>query len=96
MEQKIIILSAKAWEMTDEKSGITRKGTTVWYIPESEQAVNADGSCGVAPVKEIMDYDFVEQVKAVGGAPVHCNATMRFGSSGNQQVIKVVSVKFTK
>lgn len=75
MEQDIIILSASNWNMTDDATGEVRKGTTVWYVPKMQQCINPDGTCGQMPAKVTLDYDYLDVVKAHGGAPVDVVAT---------------------
>lgn len=94
MEQNILILSASQWEMADENTGEVRKGTTVWYIYDQEKSVNPDGSCGNVPAKQTMDYDYIEEIKKHGGAPIKAVATFALRTRKNSPVLEIQSIKF--
>lgn len=94
MEQDIIILSASNWNMVDETTGEVRKGTTLWYMPKIKQCVNPDGTCGQTPAKVILDYEYLETVKAHGGAPVDAKATFVIRTRKNQMVMEIVNITY--
>lgn len=74
IKQDIVILSAKQWSLVTEDTKETRKGTTVWYTYDKPQHMNEDGSCGDDPVKATLEYDYIDQIRYRGGAPVKATA----------------------
>lgn len=94
MEQDIIVLSASQWSMADEQTGEVRKGTTVWYVYDSEKHINPDGSCGEVPIKATFDYDYINVIKAQGGAPLKATAKFALRTRKNQASLEVVDIYF--
>lgn len=90
MKQRIIILSADAWTMVDEKTGEVRKGTSIHYVPALEPICNeTDKSYGYKPVKESLEYDFIHQIAEVGGCPCNADVTFVIRQQGGKQLLKI-------
>lgn len=95
MEQDIIILSASQWSMTDETTGEIRKGTSLWYCyDKGKKVINEDGSCGDTPAKVSMPYEYIEEVRKRGGAPISARAVFELRTRSNKPVLEIASITF--
>lgn len=74
MKQKIILLFANSWNMTDEDTGEIREGMSLYYFVNwelcSEQ--NRDGSFGSQPAKSSAPIEVLEKIRS---APAVYEAT---------------------
>ena len=90
MEQKIIILSADAWQMADEKTGEVREGCSIQYIPSLERICNeTNKSYGYKPVKESLPKDFINKIAEYGGCPCDATVTFVIRQQGGKQMLKI-------
>lgn len=90
MEQRIIILSADAWSMTDEKTNETRTGCSIQYIPSLNPVCNEDNkSYGYKPVKESLPKEFINKIAAHGGCPCEADVTFVIRMQSGKQVLKI-------
>lgn len=97
MEQEVIILSADAWSMVDEKTGELRSGVSCFYIPvkDLKPLKNSDTSFGVKPLKASMPPEFIKEIEGTG-CPVQAKALYVMRVSNGQQVLKVDEFIFKK
>lgn len=97
MEQKIVILSADTWKMVDEKTGDTRTGCTIFYVPDLAPICNESGkSYGYKPVKETMPYEFIDKIVAAGGCPCEAKVSFVIRMVGGNQVLKINTCEINK
>ncbi len=89
MEQEVIILSADAYNMKLE-DGTEKTGTSIHYIAGLEQCCNDTGkSYGYKPVKESLEYDFINQIAQAGGCPIKAKVSFVIRMSGGKQLLKI-------
>lgn len=74
MKQKIILLFANPWELTDEDTGEIREGVSCYYYInwELSSEQNRDGSFGSQPAKSTAPIDVLQKIKS---APAVYEAT---------------------
>lgn len=94
MSDRCLILSADAWNMTDEKTGEVMSGVSVWYVNDYRD--DAEGSFGFKPTKvTLQDPDMFKQLS--GKLP--CLADLDFrskpGAGGKASLVlgKIAVVK---
>ena len=89
MEQKVIILSASAYQMIGN-DGKPREGCTVWYIASDniKPVINGNSS-GYVPCKASMPYEFFDVIREKGGCPIVLTASFVMRVSGGKQVLAV-------
>ena len=93
MEQKIIILYANPWSLTDERTGQQRSGVSIQYITGESLAPvqNQSGSSGYQVCKESISADKISQLRAVPGV---YDAKMALQARGGKNVLSVSDVTF--
>jgi len=93
MNQKIIILYANPWSLTDERTGQQRTGVSIQYINgESLTPVSGpNGTSGYQVVKQSIPADKLSSLRAVPGV---YDATLTFQPRGGQQIVVVSDLKF--
>lgn len=64
--EKVLIISADKWKLTDEKTGELRSGVTVQYINDYRE--DTDLSLGLKPTKAPASPEVFDIIKK-GGAP---------------------------
>lgn len=99
MEQKVIVLSANAWCITEEGTGkVTNEGVTVFYITAEglSPVKNSEKSYGHVPLKVTMPLEFMDSVEKVGGLPALAIAHNEIRTKSGQQVIVPASFTFSK
>ena len=82
MKQKVLVLSAVRYEITDDKGKITNSGCSVNYIVSEDLAVNTEGNLkGHKPAKANLSYQIFD---ALGDLPAVFDAsfTSKVDSSG--------------
>ena len=94
MEQDVIILSGSQWDMLDEQTGVHRRGTTIWYVPaDMNPIISSDGTAtGNIPAKASVEYDFLKEIIASGGAPVLARITFVMRTRANKPTLEVANV----
>lgn len=94
MSETVLILRAQKWELTDEKTGEVRKGTTVHYV--SDYQVETATAIGDAPVKVSASpevFDIIKKHKAPGMYEI--NTRTKPGKEG-QATVQIVGVKHVR
>ena len=93
MEQKIIIIYANPWALTDEKTGQQRSGVSIQYIngEKLDPVNNENGSAGYSVLKESIPADKVNKLRAVPGV---YTATMGLSARGGKNVLSVQDIDF--
>ena len=96
MEQKVIILSANAWSITDDSGKVTNEGVTVFYLPASDlnPVKHSDTSFGYVPLKVTMPLEFIDVIDKQGGCPAVAIAHNVIKTKSGQQVIVPDSFSF--
>lgn len=86
MLQKVFILSAKKWNLVDEKTGEYKSGLTVHYVNNIEPISPSSDHKGVLPIKgSFPEAEFVK----LGDVPGYYNIDYDLGadSSGKPKLI---------
>lgn len=94
MKQKVIILFANQYEMTDEKTGERKNGTSIMYIfnTDLECMDNSDGSKGMRSAKSSSDYMLMHKVRRAP-AMYEAEFSMKIGSDG-KPVLKIEDLEY--
>ncbi len=95
MEQKIIILFANPWSLTDERTGKQRSGVSIQYMMGDKLTPVNDpnGSSGYQVIKESIPSEMINSLRAVPGV---YDATIGLQPRGGKTVAVVKSVKFVE
>lgn len=60
--ERALVLSADAWDMTDEQTGEQREGVTVWYVNDYRE--DSKTSIGFKPTKVTAVPEMLEHLRA--------------------------------
>lgn len=95
MEQKIFILSARAYSFADEKTGQQRDGISIMYITADnlDHQENPDGSLGYIPCKQSVPLNFKSKL---GSVPGWYKGTFQLAASGGKNVLRLADFTETK
>jgi hypothetical protein len=80
MAEKALVLSADAWEMTDEKTGELRKGVSVWFLNDYREDTLT--SVGFKPTKVSADPSMLDLLRS---AKLPALFEMHYGSRPGAQ-----------
>lgn len=90
MKQNVIVLSAKRYSMTDEKTGRLVEGVTVWYLTTDHLAsviVDQD-NVGCQPCKVSLPIQLWDKVRIAPGI-YDCEFALRPASGGKLNLVPV-------
>lgn len=93
MGERALVLSADAWEMTDEKTGEVLKGVSVWYVNEYDEEARKGN--GFKPTKISATPEALAQLS--GKLP--CVADLDFGSrpgAGGKAALTLTRISVVK
>lgn len=94
MEATIIVLFARAWEMTDESTGEKRSGVSIQYVmSDTLEPKTSEDDMGYQVIKESVT---VECAKGLVDAPGIYKAGLELKASGGKNVLHVSSLDFIK
>jgi len=93
MKQKIIILYANPWSLTDDRTGQQKSGVSIQYITgESLSPVqNPNGGGGYQVCKESIPAEKINSLRAVPGV---YDATMTLQGRGGKIILTVSDLEF--
>lgn len=60
MAERVLVLSADWWQMTDEKTGVMSEGWSMWYVNEYRE--DSEKSFGSKPTKMTLRDDAMAQL----------------------------------
>ncbi len=94
MSEKVLILSASKWSLTDEKTGELRKGVSLHYVSDYREDTATE--VGFKPIKTSADDTVFDAVQK-GGVPGMYNIETRSrpGKDG-KPTLTVVGAQFAK
>lgn len=93
IQNDIVLLYANKYNMVDEQTGETSKGTSInYYFNQFKPTINQDGSKGLRPAKSTSDYELMNKVTA---APAMYRATFEMTIGSNMKpVLKIVDLEY--
>ncbi|MGN0347670.1 MAG: hypothetical protein ACI4DU_10360 [Lachnospiraceae bacterium] len=92
MKQNIIILYARPWSLTDEATGTTREGCSIFYLStDNLKPCQSEQDMGIAPTKQSISVELSKKLKSVPGI---YDATFDLRNSKQQLVLSVTDFDF--
>lgn len=94
MKQNVIVLSARGWALTDEKTGQERSGVSIHYIMTDNLEpfkVENTGEEGYQPVKQSISLDEAKHLENVPGV---YEADFQMRASAGKTVLALSTLKY--